>query len=128
MRRPTARTTRLLPDGTPLQNRLLAALPAHHYRRLTAHLRMTKVKSGETLQQHGARIPRVCFRGDPNMFRERQPIPGEPIEPPTKCPECNSPRVTTTSKTITASTYWRCEACGEIWNAGRRQPTYRYSH
>ena len=61
MRRPTARTTRLLPDGTPLQNRLLAALPAHHYRRLTAHLRMTKVKSGETLQQHGARITRVYF-------------------------------------------------------------------
>jgi hypothetical protein len=36
--------------------------------------------------------------------------------------------VMTTSKTITASTYWRCEACGEIWNAGRRKPTYRYSH
>ena len=61
MRRPTARTTRLLPDGTPLHNRLLAALPAHNYRRLTAHLRMTKVKSGETLQQHGARITRVYF-------------------------------------------------------------------
>jgi CRP-like cAMP-binding protein len=61
MRRPTARTTRLLPDGTPLHNHLLAALPALNYRRLTAHLRMTKVKSGETLQHHGARITRVYF-------------------------------------------------------------------
>ena len=62
------------------------------------------------------------------MFREREPIPGEPTAPATKCPECDSPRVTTTNKTITASTYWRCEACGEIWNVGRRKPTYRYSH
>ena len=61
MRRPTARATRLLPDGTALQNQLLAALPALNYRRLTTHLRMMKVKSGETLQQHGARITRVYF-------------------------------------------------------------------
>ena len=43
------------------------------------------------------------------MFRERQTIPTEPIEPSTKCQECDSPRVTTTSMTITASTYWRCK-------------------
>ena len=61
MRRPTARATRLLPDGTPLHNQLLAALPAPNYRRLTAHLRMTNVKSGETLQQPGARVTRVFF-------------------------------------------------------------------
>jgi ribosomal protein L37AE/L43A len=62
-----------------------------------------------------------------DMFRDRQPIPGQGNEPPKKCPECDSPRVTTTSKAITASTYWRCEACGEIWNVGRRQPTHRYT-
>jgi ribosomal protein L37AE/L43A len=60
------------------------------------------------------------------MFRERQLIPGELTDPPTKCPECSSPRVKTTAKSITVSTYWRCEACGEIWNVGRRRPTYRY--
>jgi uncharacterized Zn finger protein len=63
------------------------------------------------------------------MFRERRPDPpaGEPEPPPTKCPECSSPRVTTTNKVVTASTYWRCEACGEIWNAGRRLPSRRYT-
>jgi ribosomal protein L37AE/L43A len=61
------------------------------------------------------------------MFRERRPIPGEPTEPPDRCPQCGSPRVKTTSKAITASTYWRCEACGEIWNVGRRQPSGRYT-
>jgi hypothetical protein len=61
------------------------------------------------------------------MFRGQQPTPGERPQPPAKCPECESPRVTTTSKSITASTYWRCEACGEIWNVSRRQPTYRYT-
>ena len=30
-----------------------------------------------------------------------------------------SPRVATTSKTLSTSTYWRCDACGEIWNPGR---------
>jgi CRP-like cAMP-binding protein len=61
MRRPAARAIRRLPDGTPLHNRLLTALSAPNYRRLTAHLRMKAVKSGETLQQHGTRIKRVYF-------------------------------------------------------------------
>ena len=39
----------------------------------------------------------------------------------TTCPFCASSRVTTTNKTLTASTYWRCQACGEIWNP--RRPT-----
>jgi ribosomal protein L37AE/L43A len=62
------------------------------------------------------------------MFRETRLMPREPTKAPDRCPQCGSPRVKTTSKPITASTYWRCEACGEIWNVGRRQPTYRYSH
>lgn len=61
------------------------------------------------------------------MFRERHPIPGARTEPPTKCPECGSSRVKTTNKPITASTYWRCDACGEIWNVERRRPTFRSS-
>jgi transposase-like protein len=35
------------------------------------------------------------------------------------CPFCASDRVSTTSKTPTVSTYWRCHSCGEIWNPGR---------
>ena len=37
----------------------------------------------------------------------------------TSCPFCKSSRVTTTSKTVSAATYWRCDGCGEIWNPGR---------
>jgi ribosomal protein L37AE/L43A len=39
--------------------------------------------------------------------------------PVTACPFCASDRVSTTSKTLTPSTYWRCDACGDIWNPGR---------
>jgi transposase-like protein len=38
---------------------------------------------------------------------------------PAACPFCKSSHVTTTSKDVNASTYWRCAACGQIWNAGR---------
>ena len=42
---------------------------------------------------------------------------------PAKCPHCSSPEITTTSKVIDASTYWRCLACGEVWNLNRREPS-----
>jgi hypothetical protein len=38
----------------------------------------------------------------------------------TACPFCSSTRVTTTEKAVSSSTYWRCEACGEIWNPARQ--------
>ena len=40
MASPTVSSIRLLPDGTPLHNRLLAALPAIDYVRIQKHLRM----------------------------------------------------------------------------------------
>jgi len=45
----------------------------------------------------------------------------EVIVAPKACPFCNSVDVTTTSKTVTVSTYWRYGACGQIWNVGRVQ-------
>ena len=42
---------RLLPDGTPLHNRLLAALPARDYARILKHVQMTPVITGRTLQE-----------------------------------------------------------------------------
>jgi transposase-like protein len=50
-----------------------------------------------------------------------------PVTPPdaaaiaTNCPFCRSNQVSTTSKTVSSSTYWRCQACGEIWNPSREQ-------
>ena len=38
---------------------------------------------------------------------------------PARCPSCRSLDLVTTSKAVTADTYWRCCACGEVWNAGR---------
>jgi CRP-like cAMP-binding protein len=54
-------TSRLLPDGSLLHNRLLAALPAREYESIARHLRMTTVTIGETIQAPGARVTHVHF-------------------------------------------------------------------
>ena len=58
---PTVPSIRLLPDGTPLQNRLLAALPAGDYARLQKHLHMHMGVTGRTLQQQGMPVTEVYF-------------------------------------------------------------------
>ena len=61
MRLPTVAPPRLLPDGTRLQNRLLAALPARDYARLQKHLHMHTSVTGRTLQAHGMPVTDVYF-------------------------------------------------------------------
>jgi CRP-like cAMP-binding protein len=51
----------VLPDGTPLHNRLLAALPARDYARIQTHLRMHAGVTGRTLQSHGVPVTDVYF-------------------------------------------------------------------
>jgi transposase-like protein len=47
-------------------------------------------------------------------------------EAPTACPACGARDLTTVSKTVDVSTYWRCVKCGEVWNVSRRASgTYR---
>jgi CRP-like cAMP-binding protein len=58
---PSPRSTRVLPDGTPLQNRLLAATPFADYDRLRKHLRMVQVGAGEALHDHTTRVTDVYF-------------------------------------------------------------------
>ena len=43
----------------------------------------------------------------------------EAILAPKACPFCDSADVTTTCKSVNVSTYWRCTACGQIWNFDR---------
>jgi transposase-like protein len=43
----------------------------------------------------------------------------EAVSAPLQCPFCRSRRVLTTSKLVDDATYWRCEACGQIWNPAR---------
>jgi len=50
-----------LPDGSPLHNRLLAALPTADYARVVKHLRSKRAITGETLQDSGSRITEVYF-------------------------------------------------------------------
>lgn len=40
---------------------------------------------------------------------------------PSACPACQSSSIASAAKRPDATTYWRCEACGEVWNVGRRQ-------
>jgi CRP-like cAMP-binding protein len=54
-------STRYLPDGSRLHNRLLAALPATDYARIVKHLQLKTVVTGDTLQASGARITEVYF-------------------------------------------------------------------
>ena len=61
MHPPTVRSTRLLPDGTLLRNRLLAALPASDYARIQKHLHMNTTVTGRTLQAQGTPVTDVYF-------------------------------------------------------------------
>jgi transposase-like protein len=56
-------------------------------------------------------------------YREASPPdPGHPVAAPTACPACRARDVMTTSKTVSAESYWRCVSCGEVWNVARREP------
>jgi CRP-like cAMP-binding protein len=57
----TPSSARVLPDGTPLQNRLLAALPTVDYDRIASHLRLESIVVGDALHEHGRRISDVYF-------------------------------------------------------------------
>ncbi len=50
-----------------------------------------------------------------------------PVVPPALCPACRSKDISTTSKTPDTASYWRCGACGEIWNVGRLKEASRHS-
>lgn len=50
----------------------------------------------------------------------------EDVQPPATCPVCKSRDLTTTSKTVSASSYWRCVTCGEVWNVERLEAGSRY--
>ena len=49
----------------------------------------------------------------------------EAANPPSTCPACESSVIKTTTKRPNADSYWRCENCGEVWNASRRDDRRR---
>ena len=50
----------------------------------------------------------------------RHSAPAADTKIPSTCPACRSSSISTSAKSPDASSYWRCERCGEIWNASRR--------
>ena len=45
---------------------------------------------------------------------------GEELERrPERCPFCGSKAVSALAKKTTTTTYWRCQACGEMWNVAQ---------
>ncbi len=61
MRRRRGPSPRVLPDGTPLHNRLLAALPTLDYNRVAQHFRVQTTVTGDSLHEDGRRIDDVYF-------------------------------------------------------------------
>jgi transposase-like protein len=50
---------------------------------------------------------------------------------PDACPFCRAKAIGTLAKVITTRTYWRCQACGEVWNVANLRSTskdYRYRY
>lgn len=60
----------------------------------------------------------------------RAPDPNEPIARPECCPFCRSKAIGTLAKVVTRSTFWRCQACGQVWDVASRGPSkdYRYRY
>lgn len=61
-----------------------------------------------------------------NDFGSRHDKPllagGVATDTPLVCPSCRSTAITTTARNPDVDSYWRCTACGEIWNARRNRP------
>ena len=60
----------------------------------------------------------VRNEGRVKAFRQEQPLP--PATPVT-CPFCGAGTIKAASEKVDASSYWRCVACGEMWNLNRMQ-------
>lgn len=52
------------------------------------------------------------------MTSLQQALPPPPVTP-ARCPFCRSMTITTGSEKVDASTYWRCQTCGQMWNVER---------
>jgi len=51
----------------------------------------------------------------------------DPTPNPTICPFCGSAKISVPRTKVDASTYWRCEACGQMWNVSRQKVAARGS-
>jgi hypothetical protein len=66
----------------------------------------------------------VLLSGD-DFMRSNEP---QLKSPPTVCPFCRSARISIPNEKVSASTYWRCDACGQMWNVNRHTGSQRPSY
>ena len=51
-----------------------------------------------------------------------------PPTAPTACPFCRATTIRSPGEKVDLDAYWRCEACGEMWNLSRMQSLHRYNN
>ena len=73
---------------------------------------------------HRSRVRAAAWAACTDEARHREQAtsrrrPSRRPEAPASCPFCQSFKVKTATEKVDASTYWRCETCGEMWNVGR---------
>lgn len=63
------------------------------------------------------------MRSSPYRYTATTPAHvGERAAPPTTCPACRSTAIASGVTNPDETAYWRCDGCGEVWNAARRSP------
>ena len=88
---------------------LLTLMAAHHDQGMAARWRRSQLNTSR------------ADSGGP-IHTGRPEVAGTPA----RCPACRSQHLKTTSKVVSAETYWRCCDCGEVWNADRHRTASRY--
>lgn len=66
----------------------------------------------------------VSYSGD-DLVKSTAP---DPDPQPTACPFCRSVKISIPNEKVSASTYWRCDACGQMWNVNRHTASQRPSY
>jgi ribosomal protein L37AE/L43A len=66
------------------------------------------------------------YRYTPDRASVREPAASTPSLVTPSCPTCGADAVTT-ERVPSASSYWRCVSCGDVWTPSRRQSTPRWS-
>lgn len=52
--------------------------------------------------------------------------PQPAVAAPGACPFCRSSKIMTAGAKVDASTYWRCQTCGQMWNEARLRSSNPY--
>jgi hypothetical protein len=63
----------------------------------------------------------VDFLKEARCVKRFQPEEPPPVITPVTCPFCGAGTIKAASEKVDASSYWRCVACGEMWNLNRMQ-------